>query len=455
MKLIRIEKKDNNELEMVIEISPEELDCAIQTAFIKNRRHISVPGFRKGKAPRKMIEKSYGMIFHNDALEAITPDVIKFASSDTEHDVVGYAKITDISIEDDGKKAIYTLLAALRPSVKLDKYKGLKAPKPSCEYAESEVDAEVQSMQERNARIETVDRAAKIGDVTIIDFVGYVDDETFDGGTGENYELELGSGRFIPGFEDQLVGMKTGETRDVNLVFPDEYTEHLAGKPVVFKVTLNELKEKSLPEADDEFAKDVSEFDTIADYKNSIRDRLTKNRQEEIDKTFEGIIMDQIVDSLEVDIPQGMIDEQFDKSIETLNMQLSQYGMQLPQYMQMMGVTPDEFREKMKESSTRQVKAALALEHIATVEKIDISEDEINKEFKSLAEQLGEDIDKIKEKIKSRDIERDLRLKAAMKLILDSAVPEKFDKSKYKDEDLKKSIEKKTPSKKNKKKSTE
>ena len=456
MNLKNCEKREKNELEMVIEVSADELDAAVTKAFLKNRKNIAVPGFRKGKAPRKIIEKMYGLIFHNDALEEIMPEVFRFALEENEHDIVGYPKVSDIDIKDDNAGADITITASLRPEIKIGEYKGLKAQKPNVEVSDSEVDNELDGMRTRNARIEKVDRPAQSGDVTIIDFEGFVDGEKFDGGTSENYELELGSNRFIPGFEDQVIGMSVGEVKDIDLVFPEEYVEHLAGKPVVFKVTLNEVKEKILPELDDEFAKDVSEFDTLDEYKQSIKDQIQTARQEDIDKTFESLLMEQLVESMEADVPESMIDAQFDKQMDNMTHQMTQYGMQPAQYMQMMGLTPESFKERMRQSSEQQVKVSLALGKVAELEGIEISDEQIDAEYEDVSKNLDMELDTLKKTLTRNDITQDLKLRAAAKVVLDNAVAEEFvpeDDNKDEDEGEKKKSAKAKP--KSKKKSKE
>ena len=426
MNLTNSEKKENNELELVVEVSPEELESAVNKAFLKNRKNIAVPGFRKGKAPRKIIERMYGMIFHNDALDELLPEVMRFTLENSDEDIVGYPKVSDIDLKEDNGGATVTILAALRPEVKLGEYKGLKAPKSTVDVLNDEIDDEVEATRTRNARIEIVDRPAKSGDTAIIDFEGYVDGEKFDGGTSENHELELGSNSFIPGFEDEVIGMVAGESKDIDLVFPEEYVEHLAGKPVVFKVKLNEVKEKILPELDDEFAQDVSEFDTLDEYKQSIRERIQTSRQEEVDKTFENLLMEQLAETMEADIPESMIDVQLDKQVDSMTRQMSQYGIQPAQYLQMIGATPESFRENMRQSSEQQVKIALALGQIAELEKIEISDAEIDAEYENVAKVAAMDLDKLKESLSRDDVKSDLKIRAAVKVVVDNAIAEDF-----------------------------
>jgi len=443
LKLKSSEKKEKSEVELIVEVEPDELEAAVNKAFHKSKGRISVPGFRKGKAPRKMIEKMYGKeIFLSDALDDMLPEVLSFAMKETEHDVVGYPKVSDVDLNEDKTQVSFIIIAALQPEVVVKKYKGLSAPKPSVDVPDSEIENEITAVRARNARIEKADRAAKNGDIAVIDFEGFVDNVAFEGGKGENYELELGSGQFIPGFEDKVEGMVVGEQRDIDLVFPEQYKEDLAGKPVIFKVKLNEVKEKSLPDLDDEFAKDVSEFDTLKEYRADIKDRIVKARQQEVDEAFENLLIEQITDEMEVEVPDAMIEEQYENQMNNLTRQISAYGMQPAQYMQMLGVTPEVFKERMRESSEKQVKAALALGKIAELEGIKVSDDEIEEEYKVGAERYKMEVEKLKETVERKDIERDLKLRAAAKLIIDSAKIEApkekaADKSKAKETEAK------------------
>jgi len=449
LKIKSTEKKENNEVELIIEISPEELESAVNKAFIKNRSRIAVPGFRKGKAPRKIIEKMYGVeIFLSDALDDILPDTLRFAMKESEFNIVGYPKVSDVDIKENNTYAEVTLIAALYPEVKIGKYKGLSAPKLSVEVPEAEIESQVATMRDRNARIEKADRPAANGDIAVIDFEGFVDDVAFEGGKGENYELTLGSGQFIPGFEEKVEGMAAGDTRDIDLVFPENYKEDLAGKPVVFKVKLNEVKEKLLPDLDDEFAKDVSEFDTLDEYKADIKAKLLETRQKEVDENFENILMEQIIETLEADVPEAMVEEQMDNSMNNLTRQISAYGMQPAQYMQMLGVTPEVFKERMREGSENQVKAALALEKIAEIEKIEVSSDEVEEEYKEASERYKMEIDKLKESVTLDDIIRDLKLRKAAKLVVEHAIAEDFKEGDLKKEKTKKPAAKKKEAKK-------
>lgn len=428
MNLLKSEKKEKNEIELIIEVTPEELEASVHKAYVKNRGRIAVPGFRKGKAPRKIIERMYGVeIFLSDALDEILPQVVRFVIDDTDVDTVGRPKISDVDVTDASAGAKVTLIAALYPEVSIGEYKGLSAPKPETSVSDEEVEKEVEAMRARNARIETVERPAESGDTAVINFEGFLDGVPFEGGKGENYDLELGSGSFIPGFEDKIIGMTIGEERDLDLVFPENYKEDLAGKAVVFKVKVNEIKEKILPELDDEFAKDVSEFDTLDEYRANIRDNILKSRIKEVDETFEGLLMDKLVDILDADVPDAMVDEQQDIATENLQRQISAYGMTIESYIQMLGTTPDQFSERMRESSLKQVKVTLALTKISELEGIEVSDDEVDKEYEEASERFGVKVDELKESVPREGMVRDLKLKKAAQVVKDSAVVTKFE----------------------------
>lgn len=434
MNIKSCEKREKSEAEIVVEINTEEFDSAIGKAYIKIRNQIAVPGFRKGKAPRKIIEKMYGAtVFHSDALDALIPSVMKTISEESGLRIIGFPQVTDVNIQDGNNGADITVAVAVYPEITLGEYKGLSAVKPAVEAPESEIDSEIAGMRLRNARIEKADRPAINGDVAVIDYEGFVDGEPFEGGKGADYELELGSGSFIPGFEEKIQGMTAGEQRDLELVFPDNYAEHLAGKPVVFKVKLNELKEKILPELDDEFAKDVSEFDTLDEYRADIREKLMKSRQTDADAIFENALMDKVVEAMEAEIPDAMIETQMDNSVESFARRLSTYGMDPAAYFQAMKVSPETFRENMRESSEKQVRVMLALEKIAEVEGIEISAEDIENEYKELAERYSMEVDKLKESVREEDVMQDLKVRRAAKVVVDSASAESAPESETND----------------------
>jgi len=419
------EKKEKSTAELVVGVSPEEFEAAVGKAFIKNRTRISVPGFRKGKAPRKMIERMYGAtIFHPDALEILIPDVLKLIADYPEIKAIGRPDISDFDIMDDNDGAEITVVTAVYPDVAIGDYKGLSAVKPDPAVHESAVDAEVAEVRLRNARMEKVERPAIDGDVATFDFEGFVDGEPFEGGKADNYELELGSNSFIPGFEEKMLGMTTGEERDLDLVFPEQYAEHLAGKPVLFKVKLNELREKQMPELDDEFAKDVSEFDTLKEYKDDIRRKLEKTKLADSDSAFEDALLNKILETIEADVPDVMIDEQADIMTRNFVGQLSSYGIKPDNYLQSMGMTPEMFRSNMRMQAEKQVKTRLSLEKIAELEGIEVSEDDIENEYKESAERYNMEVDKLKESVSEKDMALDIKLRLATKVVTGNAIEE-------------------------------
>ena len=422
MKIKSCEKTEKSEYQIIVEVSPEEFESAVNKSFMKNKKSISVPGFRKGKASRRIVERMYGDdVFHPDALDFLLPEVMDFADKETDLNTVGYPQVSDVDIREDKTGVDITIIAAVYPEVTLGEYKGLSAVKPSSEVPDSAVDAEVASIQMRNARTEKADRAAVEGDITVIDFDGYVDGEQFDGGKAEGYELELGSKAFIPGFEDQVIGMSPGEQRDINLVFPEAYTPELAGKPVVFKVKLHEIKERLLPELDDEFAKDVSEFDTLDEYKADIRARLEKTSAADADVAFENALMEKVIENLEASVPDAMVEEQMDMGMQNFARQIQSYGMEPAQYLQMMNVTPEIFRENMRSNCEKQVKIMLALEKIAELEGIVVGAEEIEKEYAEAAERFGVEVDKIKESVPEEKVSQDIKARLAAKVVTESA----------------------------------
>ena len=423
------EIKEKSVAEIVVEVDPVEFESAMAKSFARIKNQIAVPGFRKGKAPRKIIEKMYGAaVLQGDALEILLPDVLSFSIEESKIDPIGQPRVSDVDIKTEGGADI-TISAAVYPEVKLGEYKGLSASKPAAEVQESEVDGEVGAVRLRNARIEKVDRQSAIGDIAVIDFEGFVDGVPFEGGKGGNYELELGSGRFIPGFEEKVVGMASGDERDIDLVFPENYTEPLAGKPVVFRVKLNEVKEKLLPELDDEFAKDVSEFDTLQEYRSDIREKILTSRQNDADIVFENALMDKIVETMEADIPDAMIEEQFEIALSNFTHQISTYGMDPGTYLQMMNITPDKFKENMMVSSEKQVRVMVALEKIAALEGIEVSDEDIEIEYEELSKRAGMDMEQLKESVGIEKVTRELKVRRAAKIVTESAIVEEASKA--------------------------
>ena len=435
MKIKTCEKKEKGMADIVVDVSHEEFESAVGKAFMKNRGQITVPGFRRGKAPRKIIERMLGpTTFHADALEILFPDVVKFVEDESGLKLVGRPHVEDVDIrEGDPGGADFMLSASVYPEVTLGEYKGLQVEKQDAKVPESEVDAEVASVRLRNAAMERVDRPAIDGDTVTIDFEGFLDGVPFDGGQGDDYELELGSNSFIPGFEEKLLGIAVGEERDIDLVFPEDYEESLAGRPVVFKVKANEIRERILPDLDDEFAKDVSEFDTFKEYKADIREKLEKARKETCDAAFENALMSKITESLEADVPEAMIDRQQEIATKNFLSRLSSHGIMPDQYLQMMNMTPEIFGDNMRRKAERQVKINLALDKIAELEGVEASAEDIDKEYENAAESYGMGIDELKQSAREEDLIAEIKARKALEIVIESASadePEQAEKEK-------------------------
>ena len=411
-------EKENGSAKVTVEIAKDEFQTALDKAYAKIRKDIMIPGFRKGKAPRKFVERMYGsQVFYEDAVNEIFPEIYKAAITEQEIKAVGQPSVTDMQTPEDGS-VVLTVSTELYPEVTLGEYKGIEVPKESVSISKAEVDAELARMQERNARIETVDREAKTGDTVVLDFEGFVDGKPFDGGKAEGYTLTLGSGAFIPGFEDQIVGHSAGEEFDVNVTFPEEYqAAELAGKAAVFKIKLHEVKYKELPALDDELAKDCSEYDTLEEFKESIR----KNNQEQLDKqddlAVENALVDQVIESMEGEIPQAMYDVRMDEMVNDFAFRVEQQGLRLEDYLKYMGQSMEQFRAAFMPQAEKQVKIGLALEAVAAAEHIEASEDEINAEIKRIADQYKMEEDKVRELINLEDLKQDLARTKAIDFI--------------------------------------
>ena len=416
-------EKENGKAKVVVEIDKAEFEQALNKAYAKCRKDIMLPGFRKGKAPRKMVESMYGVtVFYEDAVNVIFPDIYSKAIVEQELKAVGSPSVSNMDTPDEGG-VVLTIETELYPEVTLGQYKGLEVPKHEVKVEESEVDAEVGRMAERNARIETVDRAAANGDTVVIDFEGFVDDKPFQGGKAEDYSLTLGSGSFIPGFEDALVGAVAGEERDVNVTFPEDYSaKELAGKPAVFKCKVHEVKESIKPELDDEFAKDVSEFDTLDALKDDIRTRFTKSRTEQTERAFESAAVQMAAANKTCNIPACMIDEQVDHQIEQFAYQLQSQGMKMEDYVKMVGGDLSSLRASMRPMAEQTVRSDILLSEIAHAENLEVTDEEVEEELKKLAEQYQMELDKVKAAVDTAAVKSDLMGRKAAKLITDSAV---------------------------------
>ena len=416
-------EKENGKAKVVVEIDKAEFEQALNKAYAKCRKDIMLPGFRKGKAPRKMVESMYGAtVFYEDAVNEIFPDIYTKAIVEQELKAVGSPSVSNMDTPDEGG-VVLTIETELYPEVTLGQYKGLEVPKREVKVEESEVDAEVNRMAERNARIETVDRAAANGDTVVIDFEGFVDDKPFQGGKAEDYSLTLGSGSFIPGFEDALVGAVAGEERDVNVTFPEDYSaKELAGKPAVFKCKVHEVKESIKPELDDEFAKDVSEFDTLDALKNDIRERFTKSREEQNERAFESSAVQLAAANMTCNVPACMIDEQVDHQIEQFAYQLQSQGMKMEDYTKMIGGDLSSLRQSMRPMAEQTVRSDILLSEIARAENLEVTDEEVEEELKKLAEQYQMELDKVKAAVDTAAVKSDLMGKKAAKIITDNAV---------------------------------
>ena len=413
---------EKNVYELEISIDGEKFEAAIQKAYLKQRKDIAIKGFRKGKAPRAFIEKLYGEgVFYEDALELVYPEAVSEAIIESKLDVVGAPY--DLEVPEIGKDGVVLKLkVAVKPEVKLGEYKGLKATKPSCKVAADEVKAELAKMQEQNSRMVSVEkRAVKKNDTAVIDFEGFVDGVAFDGGKAEKYELVIGSGSFIPGFEDQIIGHKIGEEFDVNVTFPAEYQENLASKDAVFKIKLHEIKVKELPALDDEFAKDVSEFDTLDELKKSVKAQLEDAKKADADNKVVNDLLEEVVKGMEADIPAVMIEAEIDNIVDNFNYRLQSQGLDLNTYLSYTGMEMAAFREGYKENAEAQVKLSLAIEAIVKAENIEATEDEVNAEYENLAKTYNMDVDAVKKAIPAESLAGDIKSKKAIDLVKDSA----------------------------------
>ena len=415
-------EKENGKAKVVVEIDKPEFEQALNKAYAKCRKDIMLPGFRKGKAPRKMVESMYGAtVFYEDAVNEIFPEIYTTAIVDQQLKAVGSPSVSNMDTPDEGG-VVLTIETELYPEVTLGQYKGIEVPKREVKVEESEVDAEVNRMAERNARIETVDRAAQMGDTVVIDFEGFEGGKPFQGGKAEDYSLTLGSGSFIPGFEEALVGAVAGEERDVNVTFPENYAKELAGKPAVFKCKVHEVKESIKPELDDEFAKDVSEFDTLDALKNDIRERFTKSREEQNERAFESSAVQLAAANMTCNVPACMIDEQVDHQIEQFAYQLQSQGMKMEDYTKMIGGDLSSLRQSMRPMAEQTVRSDILLSEIARAENLEVTDEEVAEELKKLAEQYEKELDKVKAAVDTAAVKSDLMGKKAAKIITDNAV---------------------------------
>ena len=419
--------EEKNMVKLVIEASAEEFEAGLNAAYNKNKNKISVPGFRKGKAPRKMIEQLYGsQIFFEDAANEIIPDAYADAAKESGLDIVSQPKVSIEQLEA-GKPFIFAAEVAVRPEVELGEYKGVEVTKADAEVTDADVEEELKKVQDQNSRTVSVeDRAVKDGDMTVIDFEGFIDGEAFEGGKGENYPLTIGSHSFIDTFEEQMIGMNIGEEKELNVTFPEDYhAEKLKGKPATFKVTVKEIKEKQLPELDDDFAQDVSDFDTLAEYKDDLKKKIAERKESEAKAKKESEAIEKVVEAAKMDIPQAMIDTQVNRMLEDFAMRLQQQGLSVEQYFQYTGMTADKIMEEMKPEAVKRIKNSLVLEAVAKAENIEVSEEEFEAELQKMADMYKMEIEKIKEFMQdaeAKQMKDDIAIQKAVELIVSSAV---------------------------------
>ena len=426
---LQVEKLEKNMAKLTVEVSAEDFEKAIEKVYQKQKKQISIPGFRKGKVPRMMVEKMYGKeVFYEDAANDLIPDAYDNALDECEEDIVSSPKIEVTQIEA-GKPFVFTATVALKPEVKLGEYKGIKIEKIEREVTEEEVLTEINRERNKNARNITIeDRPVKDGDMTVIDFEGFVDGEAFEGGKGENYPLTIGSGAFIPGFEEQLVGAEIGKEVEVKVTFPEDYqAEELQGKEAVFKCTVHEIKEKELPELDDEFASEVSEFDTLEEYKEDVKKNLTEKKVKDAETARENAAVEAAVKASEIEIPEAMLETQQRQMVDEFSQRITMQGMSMEQYMQFTGATYEKLIEQVKPQAEERIRARLVLEAIAKAENIVATEEDYEKEMKTMAEVYQMEIDKVKELMGEREkknIMLDLAVRKAADFVAENAVEE-------------------------------
>ena len=428
MSVKNVEKVEKSQVALTIEVGAAEFEAAIEKAYQKMRKKINVQGFRPGKAPRKMIEKMYGAeVFFEEAINNAFPEAYDAAIKEQELKVVGYP---DVEMVGECTKEGFTFKAVVPvyPEVTLGEYKGLSAEKEEVKVVAADVNERLKNLQDRNTRLVSVEREAQNGDTVVIDFEGFLDGVAFEGGKGENYSLELGSSSFVPGFEEQLVGLKAGDEKDLDITFPEEYTPELAGKAVVFKVKVHEVKGKEVPELDDEFAKDVSEFDTLKELKADLKKKITEERQKAADSAFEDKLMEMVAENLVAEIPDAMIETQAHQFIDNFKMQLAQSGIPYEQYQQMTGNDEAKMLEEAKEPALRQVKVDLAIAAIIKAENIEISDEEVEAEYNRLAEMYGMEVEMVKKYLTDDQIKDQLCTQKAVSVVADNAVVIKTEK---------------------------
>ena len=423
---LQVEKLEKNMAKLTVEVPAEQFEKALTTAFNKNKSRFNIPGFRKGKAPQAMVEKMYGVeVLYEDAINEALDATYGDAVTESELDVVSRPEIDVVQVEK-GKELIYTATVAVKPEVTLGEYKGIEVEKASAEVSDEDIEAELKKVQEQNSRLITVeDRAVEDGDQTVVDFEGFVDGTPFEGGKGEDYPLTIGSHSFIDTFEEQLIGKNIGEECEVNVTFPEEYhAKELAGKPAVFKVTVKEIKRKELPELNDEFAGEVSEFETLEEYKNDVKAKLSLTKQKEAATENENHVVDKVVENATMDIPEPMIDSQVNNMVNDYARRMQSQGLSLEQYMQFTGMTIDTLKEQMKPQAVKRIQTRLVLEAIVKAENITVSNEAVEKEIADMAESYKMEVAQIKEYMGENGIEQmkeDLAVQEAVDFLVAEA----------------------------------
>ena len=418
MNVKSVEKKDN-QATIVVEIDKDLMESGVEKAYKKARKNIQIPGFRKGKAPRKMIESMYGAhVFYDDGLEEIFPEVYKAAVADLK--AIGRPSLTDMKIEDDGSVTL-TMTTELYPEVTLGEYKGLEVEKNEVNVTDEQVQAELDRMAQNVASTEEVERAAEMGDTANIDFEGFDNGVAFDGGKGENFDLKLGSNSFVPGFEEQVAGMKAGDEKDIDITFPEDYHKELAGKAVVFHVKCNKVTVTNVPEQNDEFAQDVSEFDTLEALKADIRAKAEENAKKAADNAFEQAAVEKAAENTTVEMPEALVEKELDTQMERFAYQLQMSGYSIDQYAKMMGGDMNTMRNAFRPQAEKQAKISVTLEKIVEAEAIAVTDEEIEKELSALAEEYKLELDKVKSMVPTEEITENLKVRKAVKIIVDSA----------------------------------
>ena len=415
------EKREKSMVEMTVEVSAADFEAAVEKAYRKQRGKINMPGFRPGKAPRKMIESMYGPeVFYEEAVNIALPDAYMNAVKEQELDVVGYPEVELLEVGKEGFS--FKATVAVYPEVTLGQYKGLEAPKAEVKVMAADVNARLKEMAERNSRMVSVDRAVKKGDTANINFEGFLEGVPFEGGKGEDYDLAIGSGSFVPGFEEQLIGMKAEEEKDIDITFPEDYHADLAGKAVVFHVKVNAVKVKEVPAIDDEFAKDVSEFDTLAELKKDVKAKMITEREEAANRAFEDILMEKVAEGLTCDIPDAMVEEQAKRFTDNFKMQLQSQGLSFEQYKQMTNMDEAALLEQAKEPAAHQVRMDLAVGAIIKAENIEATDADVDAEYEKMAKQYGMEVENLKKYIEAEVIREQVVRSKAIAVVVDSAV---------------------------------